>query len=121
MWFMARKSVAVLDTDAAACCPSVLSEPLDAAHAEHLACGFAALADPARLRLLSLIAGQPEGEVCACELVEPLGKSQPTVSHHLKVLFEAGLVDREKRGTWVWYRVVPARVDDLSDALRSNR
>ena len=118
---MARKSVAVLDTDAAACCPSVLSEPLDAAHAEHLARGFAALADPARLRLLSLIAGQPEGEVCACELVEPLGKSQPTVSHHLKVLFEAGLVDREKRGTWVWYRVVPARVDDLSEALRSNR
>src|SRR5438876_3884177 len=120
MWFMARKSVAVLDTDAAACCPSVLSEPLDAAHAEHLARGFAALADPARLRLLSLIADQPEGEVCACELVEPLGKSQPTVSHHLKVLFEAGLVTREKRGSWIWYRVVADRLDVLRAAIETS-
>src|SRR5207302_2091310 len=112
MFAMARKPVAVLDTNA--CCPALLSEPLNVKHAEHLARGFAALADPARLRLLSLIADQPGGEVCACDLVKPLGKSQPTVSHHLKVLFEAGLVDREKRGTWVWYRVVPDRVDDLS-------
>jgi ArsR family transcriptional regulator len=69
--------------------------------------------------LLSLIADAGDGEVCACELVEPLGKSQPTVSHHLKVLYEAGLVDREKRGPWVWYRVVPERVAALRDALRT--
>jgi len=95
----------------------VLGEPIDERTASDLATGFHALADPARLRLLSLIAGQPEGEVCACELVEPLGKSQPTVSHHLKVLYEAGLVDRDKRGSWIWYRVVPERVAALRAAL----
>jgi ArsR family transcriptional regulator len=99
------------------CCSSVLVEPLAQADAVDLAKGFAALADPARLRLLSLIASQPDGEVCACELVEPLGKSQPTVSHHLKVLFEAGLVDRDKRGTWVWYRAVPERLAALRASL----
>ncbi len=97
------------------CCPSVLAAPLDEDEAVALSKAFAALSDPARLRLLSLIAAAPE--VCACELVEPLGKSQPTVSHHLKVLFEAGLVTREKRGTWVWYAVVPERVEALCAAL----
>ena len=99
------------------CCASVLAAPLSAEDASVLAAAFGALADPARLRLLSLVAAQPGGEVCACDLVEPLGKSQPTVSHHLKVLYEAGLVDREKRGTWVWYRVVPARLAALRAAL----
>jgi ArsR family transcriptional regulator len=99
------------------CCPSLLDAPLAPEGAAELAGAFAALADPGRLRLLSLIAAQPSGEVCACDLVEPLGKSQPTVSHHLKVLYEAGLVDREKRGTWVWYRVVPARLASLQAAL----
>ena len=99
------------------CCPSVLAAPLEPEAADELAAGFAALSDPARLRLLSLIAAQPTGEVCACDLVEPIGRSQPTVSHHLKVLFEAGLVEREKRGTWVWYRVVPDRVEALRAAL----
>jgi ArsR family transcriptional regulator, arsenate/arsenite/antimonite-responsive transcriptional repressor len=98
------------------CCGSVLEAPLQPAEAATLAATFAALSDPARLRLLSLIAAQPEGQ-CACDLVEPLGKSQPTVSHHLKVLYEAGLVDREKRGTWVWYRVVPERLAALRVAL----
>ena len=98
------------------CCGSVLDAPLQAGEAAQLAAMFAALADPARLRLLSLIAAQPGGQ-CACDLVEPLGKSQPTVSHHLKVLYEAGLVDREKRGTWVWYRVVPERLAALRAAL----
>lgn len=100
-----------------ACCPSVLDAALDYPEATELAAAFAALADPARLRLLSLIAAQPAGEVCACDLVEPLGRSQPTVSHHLKVLFEAGLVERDKRGTWVWYRVVPRRLAELRAAL----
>ncbi len=99
------------------CCPSLLDAALEPGDAAELASAFAALADPARLRLLSLIAAQPSGEVCACDLVEPLGKSQPTVSHHLKVLYEAGLVDRDKRGTWVWYRVVPGRLAQLRAAL----
>jgi ArsR family transcriptional regulator len=107
-----KKSIPVVD----ACC-SVLVAPIDEPGAAELAKGFHALADPARLRLLSLIAAQPAGEVCACDLVEPLGKSQPTVSHHLKVLYEAGLVDRDKRGSWIWYRVVPDRLDALRAAL----
>jgi len=102
-----------------ACCPSILAAPLGESDAAELARGFAALADPARLRLFSLIAAQPEGEVCACALVEPLGRSQPTVSHHLRVLYEAGLVYREKRGTWVWYWVVPGRLEALRAALAS--
>jgi ArsR family transcriptional regulator, arsenate/arsenite/antimonite-responsive transcriptional repressor len=100
-----------------ACCAPLLTAPLDEREADELARGFHALADPARLRLLSLIAAEPDGEVCACELVEPLGKSQPTVSHHLKVLYEAGLVDREKRGTWVWYWAVPERLAALQSVL----
>ncbi|MDQ3973381.1 MAG: metalloregulator ArsR/SmtB family transcription factor [Actinomycetota bacterium] len=98
-------------------CCSLLDSPIDATTAAELAAGFHALADPVRLRLLSLIADRPEGEVCACELVQPVGRSQPTVSHHLKVLHEAGLVQREKRGTWVWYRVAPERLDALRAAL----
>ena len=98
------------------CCPDELVSPLGETEAARLARCFAALADPARLRLFSLIASQP-GQVCACSLVEPLGKSQPTVSHHLKILFEAGLVDRERRGSWVWYWVVPGRVEGLLSAL----
>jgi ArsR family transcriptional regulator len=100
-----------------ACCASVLTAPLDEDAARSLARSFAALADPARLRLLSLIAAQESGEVCACELVEPIARSQPTVSHHLKVLREAGLVEADKRGSWVWYRIVPARVAELRAAL----
>ncbi len=102
---------------AEACGPPPRPAALSEAEAEALARAFAALADPARLRLLSMIAAQPGGEVCACALAEPLGKSQPTVSHHLKVLFNAGLVDKDKRGTWVWYRVVPGRLAALQLAL----
>ena len=98
------------------CCPAELTSPLDEEAAVELARAFAALADPARLRLLSLIAAQP-GQVCACSLVEPLGRSQPTVSHHLKVLYEAGLVGRQRRGSWVWYWVIPDRFDALMSVL----
>src|SRR5438045_1526317 len=94
-------------------CCTPLRDGISDAEAVFLAHGFAALSDPARLRLLSLIANAPGGEVCACDLVGPIGKSQPTVSHHLKVLFEAGLVEREKRGTWVWYRPVKTRIEQL--------
>ena len=100
-------------------CCSVLGAPLEADGAAGLAAAFAALSDPGRLRLLSLIAAQPE--VCACALVEPLGKSQPTVSHHLKVLADAGLVVGERRGRWVWYRVVPDRLEALRAALAPPR
>ena len=101
------------------CCPSVLDAPLDRAEAEDLARAFAALGDPVRLRLLSLIA--EAGEICACELLEPLGKAQPTVSHHTKALADAGLISGEKRGRWVWWSVVPERVAAVRDALAPAR
>ncbi|MFN8544889.1 MAG: metalloregulator ArsR/SmtB family transcription factor [Candidatus Binatia bacterium] len=82
-----------------------------------LATAFKAIADPSRIRLLSLIAAQPAGEACVCHLTKPLGLSQPTVSHHLKLLADAGLIAGERRGTWVYYRVVPARLDVLRAAL----
>ena len=98
------------------CCAPIRAEPLAVAAAEQLARGFAALADPVRLRLLSLLATSGDA-VCACDLVEPVGKSQPTVSHHLKVLREAGLVTSVKRGVNVWYAVVPAALEQLRVAL----
>lgn len=100
-----------------ACCEPLLDGPLAAEDATTLARAFKALADPARLRLLSLVAAQPGGEACNCELIEPLGLSQPTVSHHLKVLHDAGLLARERRGQWVFYRVVPEQLAALRHAL----
>lgn len=99
------------------CCPAVLSAPLTEDRAEELALAFAVLADPARLRLLSLIASAEAGEACVCELVEPIGRSQPTVSHHLKILADAGLIVGDKRGRWVWYRAVPERLNQLRSVL----
>ena len=97
------------------CCGSVLTAPLSQPDAEVLARGFAALADPVRLRLLSMIAATDE--VCSCDLLQPLGKSQPTISHHTKALVEAGLITGEKRGRWVYWKVVPERIDALRQAL----
>ena len=97
------------------CCDGVLAAPLSEPEAEDLAAAFKVMADPVRLRLLSLIAAQ--GETCACNLVTPLGKSQPTISHHLSVLTDAGLLHREKRGKWAWYSVSPERFAVLRDAL----
>jgi ArsR family transcriptional regulator len=99
------------------CCPSVLDSPLGDADAQDLARAFAALADPVRLRLLSLIANA--GAVCACDLLAPLDRSQPTVSHHTKALADAGLIVGEKRGRWVWWSVVPERLAEVRDALRA--
>jgi ArsR family transcriptional regulator, arsenate/arsenite/antimonite-responsive transcriptional repressor len=104
-------------TDTAACCASVLAAPLPAGDASDLAQAFKALADPVRLRLLSLIASAAEGEACSCDLEEPVGKSQPTVSHHLSVLADAGLITKRKSGRWVMCRVVPGRLDALRAAL----
>lgn len=101
----------------ARCCAPVLRTRLKRADAEELASAFKAIADPGRLRLLSFIAGQPGAEACVCHLVEPLGLSQPTVSHHLKVLTEAGLLTRERRGTWMFYRLAPERVEALRQTL----
>ncbi len=100
-----------------ASCPPLLQEPIDATQAERLASALRVLAEPARLRLLSLIQAQPDAEACVCHLTEPLGLSQPTVSHHLKVLLEAGLVEREKRGTWAYFRVLPEPLAALRELL----
>ena len=109
------KPMTVVATDD--CCPAVLSSPLSEAKAADLARDFAVLADPVRLRLLSMLASAPAGEACVCELVDPLERSQPTVSHHLKILGDAGLVVGEKRGRWVWYRPVPDRLARLRSVL----
>ena len=101
----------------AAACPPLSARALDADEAKRLAGALKALADPARLRLLSLIHAQPDGEACVCHLTEPLGLSQPTVSHHLKVLLDAGLVERERRGSWAYYRVVPEPLEAIRDVL----
>lgn len=111
-------SSAKMNVDAP-CCAPVGSARFDELDAAELAKGFAALADPVRLHLLSMITASGEAGACVCDLIEPSGRSQPTVSHHLKVLREAGLVTSEKRGTWAWYRVVPGRVGGLRAALKS--
>jgi ArsR family transcriptional regulator len=99
------------------CCPPVLHGSLTKGNADELASAFKALADPGRLRLLSFIAAQSEGEACVCHVTAPMGLSQPTVSHHLKVLHGAGLLDREKRGAWVYYKVNRGRLEALRAAL----
>lgn len=110
---MSRKRVAVID--GGVCCAPVMAAPLSDSDAGQLANLFAVLGDPVRLRLLSLVASA--GEVCSCDLQEPLGKSQPTVSHHTKALADAGLIVGDKRGRWVYWRVVPERIAALRDAL----
>ncbi len=99
------------------CCPSVLAAPLTAGDATELAAGFSALSDPVRLRVLSILAASPDGEVCVCEFIEPLGKSQPTISHHMKILSEAGLVQGERRGKWVWYSLNHDRLAKLRSSI----
>jgi ArsR family transcriptional regulator len=113
--------VKLIQTIDAACCPPVLSAPLDEAAADRLAAALRVLADPARLRLLSIISACAEGEACVCDLTEPLGLSQPTVSHHLKVLADAGLVEREQRGRWAFFRVNTEPLELLRAALASPR
>lgn len=97
--------------DISTCCASGLAEPMPRRTAERLVPVLKAVADPVRLQLLSLI--KSAGEVCACDLYEPVALSQPTVSHHLKVLTEAGLIDREQRGTWAWFSINHERMGDL--------
>lgn len=110
-----RKAVATIEAEE--CCPQLLTAPLSEAEAEQLVVGFKALADPVRLRLLSLIANAPDGTACSCDLEGPVGKTQPTVSHHLSLLADAGLITKEKLGRWVNCTIVPERLAALRDAL----
>jgi ArsR family transcriptional regulator len=112
-------SLPVLGQDDDACCAPMVREPLGEAAAVDLSRMFKALSDPIRLRLLSLIASYEGGEACVCDLTGPFDVSQPTISHHLKVLREAGLVGSERRGTWVYYWVLPDALAKLSALLQA--
>jgi DNA-binding transcriptional ArsR family regulator len=102
------------------CCPALTADPLSEEQAADLAAMFKALADPVRLRLLSRVASHPGGEACVCEISATFDVSQPTISHHLKLLRSAGLLSCERRGTWVYYRVIPAALQQLSSVLRAD-
>jgi ArsR family transcriptional regulator len=106
-----------LPADLAACCAPVTAGVLDHATADRLARVFKALGDPTRVRLLSLIAAATDGEACACDLIEPVNLSQPTVSHHMRQLVDAGLVTREQRGKWAYYRLVNDTLQAAATAL----
>jgi ArsR family transcriptional regulator, arsenate/arsenite/antimonite-responsive transcriptional repressor len=104
---------------AEACCTPLLRQPITADQANDLARLLKALADPTRLRLVSMVAAHEGGEACVCELTEPLGLTQPTISHHLKILVDAGIFARDKRGVWAYYALIPAAMDALSAILRT--
>jgi ArsR family transcriptional regulator, arsenate/arsenite/antimonite-responsive transcriptional repressor len=109
------KSLIVLDPGlTAACCPPLMAEPMSQDQAERIAPLLKALADPVRLRLVSLIAAHSGGEACVCDLNDAFDLSQPTISHHLRVLHDAGLIDRDKRGVWVYYRVRPEALASIA-------
>jgi ArsR family transcriptional regulator len=110
------KQVATIESPVG-CCAPLLIAPISAPEADELAGAFKALADPVRLRLLSLIANAPDGTACSCDLEEPVGKTQSTVSHHLSILADAGLITKEKLGRWVNCSIVPERVAALRDVL----
>jgi ArsR family transcriptional regulator, arsenate/arsenite/antimonite-responsive transcriptional repressor len=105
---------------AEACCTPLIREPITSGQALSLARTFKALADPTRLRLVSMVAAHEGGEACVCDLTEPLGLTQPTISHHLKILVEAGILTRDKRGVWAYYALVPAALDALSAVLHTH-
>jgi len=108
-------------TETSGCCAAPLRcEPLSTEGAESLAKTLKALADPARLRLLSIVAASENAEACVCDLIEPLGLSQPTVSHHLKILTTAGFLTRSKRGTWAYFALVPGAMDRVAQQLSTH-
>jgi ArsR family transcriptional regulator len=110
---MSKSVLELTPVETVACCAPLTKEPLSAATAERIAPLLKALADPVRLRLLSLVASHAEGEACVCDLNDAFDLSQPTISHHLKVLHESGLLTRSKRGVWVYYRIAPSALADL--------
>jgi ArsR family transcriptional regulator len=105
--------------DVTACCSPLTDAPLADENAAILAGSLKALADPARLRILSMVAAHDDGETCVCDLTAPLGLGQPTVSHHLRILVDAGYLTRDKRGTWAYYRLVPGALDAVAGLLRT--
>jgi len=107
----------ITPVDVTACAPSGLAAPIGRPEAEQLAALLKAIADPTRIQLISYINASNNAEACVCNLTEPLALTQPTVSHHLKVLTDAGLIEREKRGTWVWYTVNQERWQQISKLL----
>ncbi len=111
------KQLVVLDTASGACCEPLAEAALDAGQAATLAPMFKALGDPIRLRLLSMITSAKTGEICVCDLTPTFDVSGPTISHHLKVLREAGLIEGDRRGTWVWYRPRPEAMRALAAVL----
>ncbi|HWJ65085.1 MAG TPA: metalloregulator ArsR/SmtB family transcription factor [Nocardioides sp.] len=114
---MSKSQLGLTPVEAVACCSPLTREPMPADAAERIAPLLKAIADPVRLRLLSLVASHADGEACVCDLNDAFELSQPTISHHLKVLHDAGLLDREKRGVWVYYRVRAAALADLATLL----
>jgi ArsR family transcriptional regulator len=114
---MSKSLLELTPTEAIACCAPVTREPLSAEAAERIAPLVKAIADPVRLRLLSLVASHENGEACVCDLNDAFDLSQPTISHHLKLLHGAGLLDREKRGVWVYYRINTGALGDLATLL----
>jgi ArsR family transcriptional regulator len=114
---MSKSLIELSPSDAAACCAPLAKAPLSVQEAESVAPLLKALADPVRLRLLSLIACHEGGEACVCELTDTFDVSAPTISHHLKVLREAGLITSERRGTWIYYRISPQVIARISAAL----
>lgn len=108
----------LLTTETGECCSSAPRDVLTVEEADSIARTFKALGDPTRVRLLSLIAASRDGEACICDLTEPVGLSQPTVSHHMKLLVDAGLATREQRGRWAYFRVVTEALDRAASALR---
>lgn len=123
MSIQARRPLPVIDvTEDGACArPALVGEPLDEASAAGLAQVFKALGDPVRLRLVSLIGARVGSEVCVCDLTAAFDLTQPTISHHLRVLREAGIIDSERRGTWVYYRLIPAALDRMAALLTLDR
>jgi ArsR family transcriptional regulator len=114
---MATTMLPLAQSEATACCAPLTRQPLDAERADELAKQLKALADPTRLRLVSIVAASEGEEACVCDLIEPVGLSQPTVSHHLKILMQAGFLTRSKRGTWAYYKLVPGALGRLSQLL----
>ena len=106
---------------AGTCCAPLLREPITADQAAGLARMLKALADPTRLRLVSMVAAHDSGEACVCDLTEPLGLTQPTISHHLKILVDAGIFTRDKRGVWAYYALVPQALNALAAVLSTTR
>lgn len=114
---MSKSLLELTPVQAVACCSPVTREPLSVEAAERIVPLVKAIADPVRLRLLSLVASHADGEACVCDLNDAFDLTQPTISHHLKLLHEAGLLDRDKRGVWVYYRVNAGALSDLATLL----